>query len=258
MVKDNVSAKGPLPPKRGAIPSPRYALAAAPPLLVTAAPPPNYTRIPKTISSWGNRQYGDCVTAEEAFAKACENPEIFISDAEVISWASEHNVIEGAHLTQVMKLMAVKGFSQDGKYYDDGGYFAVNWTAPNILQSAISKGPVKIGVAANQLETAWNTTGGNSGWFGTGFTADSAEDHCVSLCGYGTIAWLAQHLKVAIPGGLDGTTAGYALFTWGTIGIVDHPSMVAITHEAWLRQPTTVIKAAAEPHHSSRETVAAA
>ena len=34
----------------------------------------------------------------------------------------------------------------------------------------------------------------------------------------------------------------YALFTWDSIGIIDVPSMLAITGEAWLRNPTTVVK----------------
>ena len=37
------------------------------------------------------------------------------------------------------------------------------------------------------------------------------------------------------------TKPGYALFTWDSIGIIDVPSMIAITSEAWFRQPTTVI-----------------
>jgi hypothetical protein len=76
-------------------------------------------------------------------------------------------------------------------------------------------------------------------WFGVGFHPDSAEDHCVSLCGYGTINWLAQQLLVEVPAAVDGTNRGYALFTWNSIG---EPSLLAITHEAWLRQPTTVPK----------------
>ena len=32
------------------------------------------------------------------------------------------------------------------------------------------------------------------------------------------------------------------MFTWDSIGIIDVPSMIAVTHEAWLRQPTTVIR----------------
>ena len=32
------------------------------------------------------------------------------------------------------------------------------------------------------------------------------------------------------------------MFTWDSIGIIDVPSMIAITQEAWLRQPTTAIR----------------
>lgn len=222
-------------PKRGAMPSPRSALAAAVPHIAITGAPPNFITIPPQISMWGNDVHGDCVTAEEAFAKACNTPEIFISDSEVIAWASSHGVLEGAYLNQVMQWMENDGFRQVGFVYDDGPNFSVNWTDSATLQSAVSKGPVKLGVAANQLETAWRSTGGRTGWFGTRFQSDAGEDHCVSLCGYGTLAWLAQQLKVQVPGGIDGTKQGYALFTWNTIGIIDEPSMVAITHEAWLR-----------------------
>jgi hypothetical protein len=190
---------------------------------------------------WGNDVHGDCVTAEEAFAKACNNPEIFIPDADVIAWATQHGVLEGAQLTQVLQFMQNDGFHRTGEVDDDGPYFSVNWTDPTILQSAIFSGPVKIGVAADQLETAWRSTGGRTGWFGTGFQADNNEDHCVSLSGYGPLSWLAQQLGVQVPAGVDGAQQGYALFTWNSIGIIDRPSMLAITHEAWLRQPTTVI-----------------
>jgi hypothetical protein len=220
-----------------------------------AAPPPNFIKVPQQISAWGNVDYpgnpghGDCVTAEEAFAKACNNPEILISDDQVIAWATRHGVLDGAYLNQVLQWMQNDGFQQDQNIYDDGQYYSVDWTDSAILRSAISNGPVKIGVAADQLEAAWGAGGYQTGWFGTGFQADSAEDHCVSLCGYGTLAWLAQQLNVQVPAGVDGTSQGYAVFTWNSIGIVDQPSMLAVTHEAWLRQPTTVVKpqAAAAP-----------
>ena len=80
-----------------------------------------------------------------------------------------------------------------------------------------------------------------SGWFATGLTKDTNEDHCVSLCGYGTIAWLAAQLGVSVPDGIDGTQQGLGLFTWDSIGIIDWPSMLAITGEAWLRNPVTVV-----------------
>jgi hypothetical protein len=229
--------------KRGAVPSARHELAAAAPFAQLIGAPPNFIILPAKISMWGNDVHGDCVTAEEAFAKTCNNPEIFISDADVIAWATRHNVLEGANLVQVMQWMQGDGFAEGTNVYDDGAYMSVNWTNQSALQSAISTGPVKLGIAADQIDTAWHSTGGHSGWFAIGFHNDANEDHCVSLCGYGTLTWLAQQLNVAVPAGVDGNLSGYALFTWNTIGIIDHASMVAITHEAWLRRPTTVTKA---------------
>ena|ERR1700733_1836222 len=233
-------------PKRGAIPSPRSVLAGARPYAAVGAPA-NFIAIPRQISFWGNYDNGDCVTAEEAFAKACNNPEIFISDDEVIAWATKHGVLNGANLTEVMTWMQNDGFSGGSFIYDDGPYYSVEWTNAGTLQGAISQGPVKIGVAGDQLDNTWHTAGGSaaggvSGWFATGYNDDANEDHCVTLCGYGSISWLAQQLGVQVPAGIDGTQAGYALFTWDSIGIIDVPSMTAITHEAWLRQPTTVTK----------------
>ena len=45
---------------------------------------------------WGNAIDGDCVTAEEAFAKACAQPEIFIPDAEAVAWATAGGFLNGA------------------------------------------------------------------------------------------------------------------------------------------------------------------
>jgi hypothetical protein len=231
--------------KRGALPTPRHLLANATPHVALAGAPPEYILIPQKISMWGNDVHGDCVTAEEAFAKACYQPEIFISDQEVIAWATQHGALEGATLYQVLDWMRAAGFSQDGQIYDDGMNYSVDWTQSGILTSAISQGPIKIGIAADQIQGVWS---GRNGWFATGFHADANEDHCVSLCGYGTIAWLAQKLNVQVPAGVDGTKPGYAMFTWNTIGIIDVPSMLAITHEAWLRIPTTIINQASGWH----------
>jgi hypothetical protein len=226
--------------KRGAIPSPRSELAAAAPHSVIGATPAKFLVKPAKISFWHNDQYGDCVTAEEAFAKACHKPEIFINDETVFAWASAHGVLNGAVLVTVLKDMICDGFKQDKHTYDDGNHFSVDWTNASILENAISHGPVKLGVAANQLDNV--VTPGKNGWFATGFNRDQAEDHCVSLCGYGTMNWLAEEFKVAVPAGVDGTQPGYAMFTWDSIGIIDVPSMIAITEEAWLRKPTTIIK----------------
>jgi len=227
--------------KRGAIPSPRYELAAAMPHMPLPQVPPNHLFFPEKISMWHNDAHGDCVTAEEAFAKACHDPEIFITDDTVEKWATTHHWFEGATLIEVLKAMHKKGFKQDQKTYNDGSYSAVNWTDAATLQSAIYSAPVKIGIAADQVDAVYQANGGKSGWFATGFKADTNYDHCVSLCGYGTINWLAQQMKFVVPQGVDGTQPGYAMFTWDSIGIIDVPSLLAITGEAWLRTPTTVI-----------------
>ena len=194
---------------------------------------------------WGNDVHGDCVTAEEAFAKGCNNPEIFISDDDVIEWATRHGVLDGAIIADVLQDMQDDGFPDGSSVYDDGPYLSVDWTSPSTLQSAISRGPVKIGVAANQLETAYWAGGGQTGWIGTGFELDENEDHCVSLCGYGSISWLMGQLGGQLADGVDGTQPGYALFTWNSVGVIDVPSLNAITQEAWLRHPTTVTKSSA-------------
>jgi hypothetical protein len=234
--------KGLRAPMRGAIPTPRHLLASATPYSVTIGAPPTHIVIPKKLSMWGNDVHGDCVTAEEAFAKACHSPDIFITDKIVEAWAQKHGVLEGANLNEVLQWMRTDGFVQGGHTYDDGPFYSLDWTNSGTLSSAIAQGPVKIGVAADQLETAWRTTNGKSGWFATGFHDDANEDHCVSLCGYGSLQWLARQLKGKVPAGVDGSKPGYAMFTWDSIGIIDQPSMIAITHEAWLRNPTTVIK----------------
>jgi hypothetical protein len=223
----------------GARPSPRHRLAAATPHEARTDLPPQFLVVPSVLSYWLNNSAGDCVTAEEAFAKACSG--ILISDDTVLAWATANNVLNGADLDQVLQLMQFAGFSQDGDTLNDGPATSVDWTAKATLQSAISQGPVKIGVAAAQLQALQGTTtiGVSNGWLATGFSADPNMDHCVSLCGYGTIAWLAEGLGVAVPAGVDGTSLGYALFTWKSIGIIDEPSMLAITSEAWLRSPTT-------------------
>src|SRR6516165_1741881 len=54
--------------------------------------------------------------------------------------------------------------------------------------------------------------------------------------------WLAAQFGVQVPQGVDPNAVGYAMFTWDSIGIIDHPSLQNITNEAWCRSPTTVIR----------------
>jgi hypothetical protein len=251
---DEVDLTKPLP--RGAIPSPRSDLAAAMPHIPDpkVALPPSFLMWPIQMSSWNNYIYGDCVTAEEAFAKATAAPQTFIPLATAVSWATTHGYLNGATLTAVLTTMQTKGFPFNKKTYDDGPHFSVNWTVPATLESAIySHGPVKIGVAAEHFQSAAPgqhgiVTPGTSGWTMGGYpkTSASQEDHCTSLCGYGTLAELvalfAKHKVTVHPTKGMPTGLCYAMFSWNSIGIIDQQSMLNMTHEAWIRSPVTIIK----------------
>jgi hypothetical protein len=187
---------------------------------------------------WGNDQFGDCTVAEEAFAKGA-TAGVFIPDDMVITWARHNHAINGDTLIDVLDRMQAKGFVFEGHTYGDGSPVAVDWTNAATLQNAIAQGPVKIGVAADQLENAVGDPPVD-GWLAIGLTEDQNMDHCVSLCGYGPMSWLADQLGVRGSGGTS--QPAYALFTWGSTGIIDMPSLLAICGEAWLRNPTTVVK----------------
>jgi hypothetical protein len=224
---------------RGARPSSRHRLAAAMPHVVTNPTPAQFLWKPKQLSMWGNDTYGDCTVAEEAFAKGATFG-VFVSDSTVIGWAQQNGAIDGDTLIDVLTKMQSNGFAVDGKIYNDGSPTSVDWTNSALLRNAIAQGPVKIGVAADQLEnTVPNPP--TSGWYATGYTVDPNLDHCVSLCGYGKVCWLANQLGAHLPG-VNPFADAYALFTWDSIGIITADSMVAITGEAWLRNPTTLVK----------------
>src|ERR1700733_12418868 len=244
----NIALTKPLP--RGAIPSPRHELAAAMPHVPDAniAVPPSFLMWPVQMSSWNNYVYGDCVSAEEAFAKATAAPQTFIPEATVVAWATTHGYLNGATLTSVMTTMQTNGFPFNKKTYDDGKFNSVNWTNPGILQSAIySHGPVKIGVGAEDFQTNAHgkVTRGTSGWTMYNYPKNQGEDHCVSLCGYGTLEQLVglfgRHKITVHP--VKGMPTGlcYAMFTWNSIGIIDQQSMLNMTYEAWIRTPVTLI-----------------
>jgi len=241
---------------RGAIPTPRHELAAAMPHIPDPkiSAPPSFLMWPVRMSLWNNSTYGDCVSAEEAFAKATAAPKTFITEATVVSWATAHGYLHGAYLNDVMTTMQTDGFPHNQKKYDDGPYQSVNWHNAPLMSSAIySHGPVKIGVAAANFQSAARgqhgiVTPGTSGWtmYNYPATTGQQEDHCTSLCGYGTFTALVRlfkkhrvtvHKPKGMPKGLC-----YAMFTWNSIGIIDENSMLNMTHEAWIRVPVTIIK----------------
>lgn len=223
---------------RGARPTPRHKLASATPFRPAGRAPASASWVPKQLSMWGNSQYGDCVSAEEAFAKACNNPEIFVPESTVIQWARQHGFLNGADLSEVMDAMQKDGMVVSGTKYDDGPYQSVDYTNEPTLQAAIALGPVKIGIDADALPSG---AGNSNGWYTLASGNYRNEDHCVSLCGYGQAVELFAALGVPVPMGLQPSQPGYLLFTWSTIGFVTHGWILGTVGEAWIRNPTTVI-----------------
>ena len=227
--------------KLGAFPSPRHCLAAAYPHEAKPCPPSFFALAPQ-ISYWGNQSDGDCVSAEEACAKACYSvargiTEVFVTESDLIAWARRHRYLNGASLTEVMDTMQTDGLPANGKVYTDGPYNSVNWEDYAALTSAIYTGPVKIGIAAAQVMRA---AGHSSGWWMTNARKDRSLDHCTGLVGYGTAAECAAALKTTVPSGTDPATPCVIMFTWNTFGVLSHSALCAITGEAWLRTPTTI------------------
>lgn len=211
--------------------------------LATKTNIPNILYNPAELSSWGNFAFGDCVTAEEAFAKACNNPEIFIPYEVAVGWATENGVRDKASIVDVLSKMTEVGFRMNETTNNDGHFSRVDFKNSSILQDAIATGPVKIGLTSTQLESAYRNSTTPRGWFALNFKPEPVtvtNQHCVSLCGYGTLSWLAQQFHVPLPFGANGQNVGYAFFTWGTIGIIDQQSLFTISNEAWVRNPTSV------------------
>jgi hypothetical protein len=225
-------------------PTSRAKLAASLCHVPTLTPPAQHLVLPSRLSMWLNNAEGDCIAAGEAAAKACSG--IFVSDDTVQAWAQANDDVNGGDIESLLTTMQTAGFQQDGNIYNDGPHLSVNWSNPLHLNAALVEGPVKLGVSSAQLQNVPGI-GVTNGWFATGFKTDTNYDHDTELFGYGDVAWLAQCFDVALPHGVDGAMTGYALFTWGTVGIIDAPSLGAIVGEAWLRNPTTVIVGANPP-----------
>ena len=221
----------------GAIPSdPHKAFAAAP--HVAEAYPPNFGVPCPKYDYWLNDSTGICVSAEEAAAK--DRDGVWIDPSTLGKWARQHGYYNGANLTDVMDTMSSVGIlGADGKTYHDGPYTSVDWTNKDVLCSAIASGQVKIGVSGGRSSQLQSKVFNRGIRFATGFTRESRTDHCVGLPGYGTAQYYADAFKVSVPAGLDPNTFGLWLFTWSEVIWIDHPSLNAITTEAWLRTPTT-------------------
>jgi len=227
----------------GEFPTPNYELGAAQPYGGGGAAPESCIAWPIEISFWGNEKGSNSSWAEEAFAKACSEPKVCIPTDVVLFSSRECGSSNFAAFLQT------HGFQVDRKAYLDGPFNSVDWTNAAALNGAIANvGPVKIGVASASLSSGpqGQVTPGTSGWAICGLPGDQPENHCASLCGYGPLAALVELFKrrgvnVTLPPGMP-TGVCYAMFTWGSIGIIDRQSLMNITGEAWVRNPTTIVK----------------
>jgi hypothetical protein len=227
----------------GEFPTPNHELAAARPFKGGATAPESFIAWPIGMDSWGNERVRNSSWAEEAFAKACAEPKVFIPTDVVLLTAQECGASNFA------EFMQTHGFQIDRKAYLDGPFNSVNWTNAAALNSAIANvGPVKIGVASANLASGsqGQVTPGTSGWAIHGLPMGQPENHCASLCGYGVLAALVDLFErhgfnVNLPSGMP-VGLCYAMFTWGSIGIIDQHSLMSITGEAWVRNPTTIVK----------------
>ena len=231
----------------GARPSPPAVLQTAPHFLRDGkiGAPAQFCRIPDRVHIWGNNRYGDCVTAEEAFSKITAHPHVWVSEQEVIDWARRNNVLNGATLSEVLDEMRVRGLlAGDGKRYQDGKAYVVDYRDKATLCEAIYKGPVKIAVASAPLIDSLNRNGGKTGWAGIGYRVNNRTDHCTAYLGYGPAEFLYAELakkypEAKMPANVKPDEFGLLMFTWGTIGFIDWDSHLAICREGWVRDPTT-------------------
>ena len=227
----------------GDFPSPNHELAEAQPYRSVRAAPESFVAWPIQMSVWGNDGASNATWAEEAFAKACANPRVFIP-TEVLQFTARE-----CTSSNFAAFIQTHGFHLDATAYLDGVFNSVDWTNATALNGAIANvGPVKIGVASANLAPGprGEVTPGTSGWAIYGLPTGHPEDHCASLCGYGPLVALVDlferyGVNVNLPSGMP-TGLCYAMFTWGSIGIVDQQSLMNITNEAWVRNPTTIVK----------------
>ena len=227
----------------GKFPTPNHELGSARRYEARGAAPESFLAWPTRIGSWGGENADGSIWAEEAFAKACAEPRVFVPEEAILRASRE------CGSSNFARFMRTRGFQVNGAAYLDGTFRLVNWTNAAVLNSAIAHiGPVKIGVAPAGLISGAHgeVTPGASGWAVYSVPASEPGAYCASLCGFGPLAALVQlferrGVKVHPPAGMAGHLC-YAMFAWGSIGVIDSQSLMKITGEAWVRDPTTIVK----------------
>src|ERR1700689_3680056 len=95
--RSDLAASEPYRPEGGAeifvpsgdFPSPNHELAEAQPYRAGGAAPESFIAWPTGIGFWGNEKVSNSIWAEEAFAKACAEPRVFIPTDVVLLTSQE-------------------------------------------------------------------------------------------------------------------------------------------------------------------------
>jgi hypothetical protein len=210
-----------------------------------APPPDNWCQVCPSYDISGNDRYGICVSAEEgnhwrAWSLASGYPMVDVAGDEVIRWARKRGHLNGAVLTEVMDDLKTDGMTdKSGVVHRLKDYYSVDYTDQSEVKAALWKWrTLNIAIAADQVEVA----GGRNGWIQLNGRVDRGIDHCVGLHGYGSLSYLCDALGVKVPAGADSKQFAVLLYTWGTVGIVNWPSLQGMmtNSEAWARDPGSV------------------
>ena len=228
---------------KGEFPSPNQDLADARRYRGGGSVPESFISWPTKIGSWIDEKASSSIWAEEAFAKACAEPKVFIPSDAVVSAARE------CGSSNFAAFMQTHGFQMDRKAYLDGPFKLIDWTNLAALNGAIANiGPVKVGVASAGFSAGSHGQAAprTSGWAIYGLPQGHPGDQCASLFGYAPLAAMVDLFRrhgvdVTPPPGMPAGLA-YAIFSSGSIGLIDRQSLMNITGEAWVRSPTTIVK----------------
>ena len=145
--------------------------------------------------------------------------------------------------------MQTHGFRIGRAAYVDGPFNKINWTNTAALNGAIANvGPVKIGVASANLSLrptrpshTWDERLGDLRPPDGPAWKSLREPLRLRVLGGAGRLFERYGVHVNLPSGMPPGLC-YAMFTWGSIGIVDRQSLMNITGEAWVRNPPTIVK----------------
>src|ERR1700683_3115448 len=164
----------------GDFPSPNHELADAQPYRAGSAAPESFLAWPIGIGFEGKEKWSNSTWAEEAFAKACAEPRVFIPAEVVLSTSRE------CGSSNFAGFMQTHGFQMDRMAYLDGPFNSVDWTNAAALSGAIANvAPGKTGDASANLAPGLQgqVTPGTNGWAIYSLPAGQPENPCASLCG---------------------------------------------------------------------------